>query len=85
MLVGTTGPFGNVVKIRPPLVFSKSDSDLLFEQLDFALSGADPSQASQVATAVAALISLVVDNTALREAQSASRIERSSTPPIRPP
>ena len=34
ILIGATGRFGNVLKIRPPLVFSKENSDLLVEKLD---------------------------------------------------
>jgi 4-aminobutyrate aminotransferase-like enzyme len=34
ILLGTTGPAGNVLKIRPPLVFQTSHADLLLETLD---------------------------------------------------
>jgi 4-aminobutyrate aminotransferase-like enzyme len=34
ILIGTDGPFDNVLKIRPPLTFSRSDADLLVERLD---------------------------------------------------
>jgi 4-aminobutyrate aminotransferase-like enzyme len=34
ILVTTDGPHGNVIKIKPPLVFSKTDADLLVEALD---------------------------------------------------
>jgi 4-aminobutyrate aminotransferase-like enzyme len=37
VLLGATGPAGNVIKIRPPLVFSKSDAQLLLEKLDHVL------------------------------------------------
>jgi len=37
VLVGSTGPHGNVVKIRPPLVFDRSHAELLAETLDTAL------------------------------------------------
>jgi 4-aminobutyrate aminotransferase-like enzyme len=37
VLLGVTGPLGNVIKIRPPMVFSKADADLLLESLDEAL------------------------------------------------
>jgi 4-aminobutyrate aminotransferase-like enzyme len=37
VLVGTTGPLNNVVKIRPPMVFSKSNAELLLETLEQAL------------------------------------------------
>ena len=33
VLLGTTGPLGNVIKIRPPLVFSRDHADLLLEKL----------------------------------------------------
>lgn len=38
VLLGATGRFGNVVKIRPPLVFSKSNADRLVEALDHVLN-----------------------------------------------
>ena len=38
VLVGTTGQAGNVLKIRPPLVFGTADGDELAERLDDALS-----------------------------------------------
>jgi 4-aminobutyrate aminotransferase-like enzyme len=34
VLVGLTGPHRNVLKIRPPLVFTKENADLLTETLD---------------------------------------------------
>ncbi len=34
ILLGTTGPAGNVLKIRPPLVFRRDHADLLLETLD---------------------------------------------------
>jgi 4-aminobutyrate aminotransferase-like enzyme len=34
VLIGTDGPFHNVLKIRPPMPFSASDSDELVEKLD---------------------------------------------------
>ena len=37
VLVGTDGPFHNVVKIRPPMPFTRADADLLVEALDQAL------------------------------------------------
>jgi 4-aminobutyrate aminotransferase-like enzyme/Ser/Thr protein kinase RdoA (MazF antagonist) len=37
ILVGVEGPLRNVVKIRPPLVFSAADADLLLTALDAAL------------------------------------------------
>jgi 4-aminobutyrate aminotransferase-like enzyme len=33
ILLGTTGPAGNVLKIRPPLVFSRDQAGLLLETL----------------------------------------------------
>jgi len=38
VLVGSTGPYGNVLKIRPPLVFSRSEADLLLSTLDEVLA-----------------------------------------------
>lgn len=38
VLVGTTGPLENVVKVRPPLVVERADVDLIAERLDDALS-----------------------------------------------
>jgi 4-aminobutyrate aminotransferase-like enzyme len=38
ILLGTTGRAGNVLKIRPPLVFQSSQADLLLENLDHVLS-----------------------------------------------
>jgi 4-aminobutyrate aminotransferase-like enzyme len=34
VLLGATGPQGNVLKIRPPLVFEKAHADLLLGALD---------------------------------------------------
>jgi 4-aminobutyrate aminotransferase-like enzyme len=34
VLIGTDGPFNNVLKIRPPMPFSKTDADLLVTNLD---------------------------------------------------
>ena len=38
VLAGTCGPLGNVLKIRPPLVFSKDNADMLLERLEDALA-----------------------------------------------
>jgi len=34
VLLSTTGPLNNVIKIRPPMVFSKSNADLLLKKLE---------------------------------------------------
>jgi len=34
VLLGTTGPHENVLKIRPPMVFSRDNADLLLDRLD---------------------------------------------------
>ena len=34
ILLGTDGPFHNVIKIRPPMPFSVADADLLVETMD---------------------------------------------------
>jgi 4-aminobutyrate aminotransferase-like enzyme len=38
VLISATGPAGNVLKIRPPLVFQREHADLLLQTLDDALS-----------------------------------------------
>jgi len=38
ILLGTTGPAGNVLKIRPPLVFRHEQADLLLSVLDEVLA-----------------------------------------------
>jgi 4-aminobutyrate aminotransferase-like enzyme len=40
ILLGVTGPAGNVLKIRPPLVFRREHADLLLAALDAALGAA---------------------------------------------
>jgi 4-aminobutyrate aminotransferase-like enzyme len=37
VLLGTDGPYHNVVKIRPPMPFTESDGDLLVDELELAL------------------------------------------------
>jgi 4-aminobutyrate aminotransferase-like enzyme len=34
VLLSTDGPLHNVIKIKPPLVFSRADADLLLRRLD---------------------------------------------------
>ena len=43
VLIGTTGPQGNVLKLRPPMVFSRENADLLLERLDETLASLAPS------------------------------------------
>ena len=43
ILTGTDGPHDNVLKLRPPLVFSESDADLFVATLDEVL-GEDAAQ-----------------------------------------
>ncbi|MFK3796969.1 aspartate aminotransferase family protein [Pseudomonas sp. NPDC088444] len=38
VLISATGPRGNVLKIRPPLVFNREHADLLLERLDATLT-----------------------------------------------
>jgi 4-aminobutyrate aminotransferase-like enzyme/Ser/Thr protein kinase RdoA (MazF antagonist) len=40
ILLSTDGPFHNVIKIKPPIVFSREDADLLLHELEQALPGA---------------------------------------------
>ena len=37
VLLGITGPMNNVIKIRPPMVFSKANAGQLLHELDAAL------------------------------------------------
>ena len=37
VLISATGPRANVLKIRPPLVFSTENADLFLDRLDMAL------------------------------------------------
>jgi 4-aminobutyrate aminotransferase-like enzyme len=39
ILISATGPAGNVLKIRPPLVFQREHADLLLQVLDQVLAG----------------------------------------------
>jgi 4-aminobutyrate aminotransferase-like enzyme len=41
ILLGATGPAGNVLKIRPPLVFQREDADLVLQTLDDVLASLD--------------------------------------------
>ena len=38
ILLSTDGPFNNVLKIKPPLIFSREDSDIMIEMLERVLS-----------------------------------------------
>jgi 4-aminobutyrate aminotransferase-like enzyme len=40
ILISATGPDGNVLKIRPPLVFQREHADLLLQALDDTLTSA---------------------------------------------
>lgn len=40
VLIGSTGQYDNVLKIRPPMVFSRANADLLLQKLKKALCGA---------------------------------------------
>jgi 4-aminobutyrate aminotransferase-like enzyme len=37
VLLGTDGPYHNVVKIRPPMPFGRDDAEILIEELERAL------------------------------------------------
>jgi len=43
ILTGTDGPYHNVIKLRPPLIFSEADADLFLTTLDGVLAD-DPAQ-----------------------------------------
>lgn len=38
VLISTTGPAANILKIRPPLVFTRAHADLLVDRLDESLA-----------------------------------------------
>jgi 4-aminobutyrate aminotransferase-like enzyme len=38
VLLSTDGPRHNVIKVKPPLIFSRANADLLLERLDMELS-----------------------------------------------
>ena len=38
VLLGTDGPYHNVIKVRPPMPFSEADGDLLVATLDRVLT-----------------------------------------------
>ena len=38
VLLATSGPLDNLIKIRPPLVFSRENADLLLQNLELAFS-----------------------------------------------
>jgi 4-aminobutyrate aminotransferase-like enzyme len=38
VLMGTSGPFGNTLKVRPPLVFEAQHADVFVEALDQVLT-----------------------------------------------
>ncbi len=46
VLLGTDGPFHNVLKIKPPLIFDAANADELVETLD-AVLGEDGAQAGR--------------------------------------
>jgi 4-aminobutyrate aminotransferase-like enzyme len=38
ILLSTDGPFHNVIKIKPPIVFSRRDADELVSKMEIALN-----------------------------------------------
>lgn len=42
VLISTDGPYDNVIKIKPPIVFTRADADILCFELDDALSDLSP-------------------------------------------
>jgi 4-aminobutyrate aminotransferase-like enzyme len=42
VLLSTDGPFDNVIKIKPPMVFGVREADILADELDRALRGTSP-------------------------------------------
>jgi len=39
VLVGSTGPHGNVIKLRPPMIFDRDHVDIVLQRLDETLAG----------------------------------------------
>jgi len=42
VLISTDGPYDNVIKVKPPIVFSRADADILCSELDNSLSELSP-------------------------------------------
>ena len=40
VLIGTEGPYDNVLKMRPPMIFTRREADLLCDVLDHAFARA---------------------------------------------
>jgi 4-aminobutyrate aminotransferase-like enzyme len=36
--MGTDGPYDNVIKLRPPMIFKREHADLLLQVLDWAMA-----------------------------------------------
>jgi 4-aminobutyrate aminotransferase-like enzyme len=48
VLIGAAGAYGNVLKVRPPLCFSRDNVDLFLETLDAVLSDREQSSSRRV-------------------------------------
>jgi 4-aminobutyrate aminotransferase-like enzyme len=46
VLIGSTGQYDNILKIRPPMVFSKENADLLLQKLKVVLRQSSPARES---------------------------------------
>jgi 4-aminobutyrate aminotransferase-like enzyme len=51
ILIGTEGPHDNILKIRPPLTFGRSDAEMLLDRLDRIL-GEDACRAGSPSAAI---------------------------------
>ena len=49
ILISATGPAGNVLKVRPPLVFQREHADLLLQTLDDVLGSSREEERAQSA------------------------------------
>jgi 4-aminobutyrate aminotransferase-like enzyme len=50
ILLGTDGPYHNVIKIRPPMPFTENDADRLVDEMERAITQLSPFEARASAT-----------------------------------
>ncbi|MEH6549768.1 MAG: aminotransferase class III-fold pyridoxal phosphate-dependent enzyme [Pseudomonadales bacterium] len=82
ILIGLTGPLGNVLKFRPPLVTSKADIDLALKAFDKILSQLEVRQAEGEIPAVDRITDGVVSERALTDIHRAGHSLLSIAPGV---